>query len=217
MGYNQHIEQMFDTKLSEKFHTKYNTNLIKELHKNFNKKGVIMEENNIIRTMFSVYRFLDKIADHIDLLISRRAMNAYCMELAQPMKNSSDTVASDIIELSEEKIDIINVKILVEEVLKRINSKHARMIIMKYVDNMSMDFMIRRFQVTSKTLYRWELSAINSAIKILNSLGYSLETLHKLLKSNHYLSLVYSRFENAIINESSIFDIVEINEALVCN
>jgi len=91
----------------------------------------------MIKTIFSVYRFLDKISDSIDKIVETRALNACHMELSNSAFNDVSVVTDDILELTQRKITLINLKVLTTSMIKSLDNDYARLIILKYIENRS--------------------------------------------------------------------------------
>ena len=92
-----------------------------------------MKENIWAKTILGAYRHLEAVADAIDKIILKTALNSYHFSL-----NSNDVyqTSNKLIELGERKVTLINLKVLVEETLSKLEQKDADILICRYIENM---------------------------------------------------------------------------------
>ena len=94
-----------------------------------------MKLNLCAKTVLLVYRYLDRIADAIDRLVERRALNSFYMSGIGCKDNNISNVAQYIIDLSQRKVKLINIKILTEMALDNCPILYSQILIEKYMDN----------------------------------------------------------------------------------
>ena len=70
------------------------------------------------KTLLSVYPYLEVVADDIDRQVDIIAKNSFYVTGVNFVTNSTSMVADNIIELSQRKVSLINIKVLIERLLK---------------------------------------------------------------------------------------------------
>ena len=145
----------------------------------------------MIKTIFSVYRFLDKIADSIDKIVETRALNACYMDLNNSAFNDVTAVSEDILELTQRKITLINLKVLTISMIKNLDKDYARLIILKYIENRPYIKISEIMNISERTITRWHGNAIVSSCFYLEKEGYNLNKLLDMLKNEKWILQTY--------------------------
>lgn len=169
-----------------------------------------MKSNLWTKTILSVYKYLERIAGAIDKLVDRQALNSYYMDITKD--NSVMAVANRIIELSERKVKLINIKVLTEKTLESMDKTLAQILIEKYIDNDSGEEIANRHNFAQRTYYRRQNQAEESFASILSKEGFDDKKLNEYLKGEGWIIEVYNRFENKendeMFFEEDIFECV---------
>ena len=76
-----------------------------------------MKENCWSKTLLGVYNYLETIAGAIDKITMKTALNSFQFSKNNYEKNNVYNISNKLIDLSERKITLINLKILVVECL----------------------------------------------------------------------------------------------------
>jgi len=162
-----------------------------------------MSVKHMVKTIFTVYRFLDKLASSIDKIVETRALNSYYVSLENTSYNDISKVTNDILELTERKITLINLKVLANEMLKFLDKDYARLIIMKYIENKPYFEIAEKLNISERTVTRWHNNAVVLCNFYLQDNGYTLNKLLNLLKNEKWILQVFYNFTNAnkTINE----------------
>lgn len=148
----------------------------------------------MIKTIFSIYRFLDKIADSIDKIVETRALNACHMCLDNTAFNDVITVSDDIMELTQRKITLINLKVLATSMIKNLDKNYARLMIMKYIENRPNIEISNLMNISERTITRWHGNAVVSSYFFLENKGYTLTKLLEMLKNERWILQTYYAF-----------------------
>lgn len=152
---------------------------------------------DMVKTIFSVYRFLDKIANSIDKIVETRALNACYMCLENTAFNDVMNVSDDIMELTQRKITLINLKVLVTSIIKNLEKDYARLIIMKYIENKPYAEIANLLNVSERTITRWHSNAIVNSYFYLESQGYTLAKLLNMLKKEKWILQTFHSFSQS--------------------
>lgn len=153
-----------------------------------------MNFKNMVKVIFSVYRFLDKIADSIDKIVETRALNACHMCLDNTAFNDVITVSDDILELTQRKITLINLKVLTTSIIKSLEKDYARLIIMKYIENKPYAEIANLMNVSERTITRWHSNAIVNSYFYLENKGFTLKKLLEMLKKERWILQTFYSF-----------------------
>ncbi|MDD2226967.1 MAG: hypothetical protein PHH71_00065 [Clostridia bacterium] len=153
-----------------------------------------MYTQNMVKTLFTVYRFLERLANSIDRIINTRAVNACFVHLENTAYNYVEKVADDIMELTQRKITLINLKVITDNILENINQDFARFVIMKYIEDRSIFEISDALEVSMRTLSRWNNNAIIKGALYLRGNGLTLNVMVDLIKNENWIVQVFNEF-----------------------
>lgn len=161
-----------------------------------------MKSNLWGKTILTVYKYLERIAGSIDKLVERQALNSYY----SGFKNDGVLdLADKIIELSERKVKLINVKVLTEKALEKMEEVSAQLLIEKYIDGDKGEIIAERHNFPMRTYFRRQLQAEDAFCAYLALLGFSEEKLNKYLSGENWIVEVYNNFKTKELNEITVF------------
>ena len=162
-----------------------------------------MKFNLGAKTILMVYRYLDRIADAIDRLIERRALNSFYVGVLGNNDNSIYSVADYIINLSERKIKLINLKILIDMALEDCPILAGQILIEKFMDNEKSFDIAKRHNLSERTYFRRLNEALDNFSASLSKLGFCENKLIDYISSEKWIMEVYNRLICAR-NEDSV-------------
>lgn len=145
------------------------------------------------KTILSVYRYLERICGGIDKIINRTALASGIYNKQSFFSNDTMSVSERIIDLSERKVTLINLKLLTEDCLKKISESDARILIARYFDGEKRREMAERLGVDIRTVFRKIERAENSFGKALHMKGFDDEKLSKMLRKEKWICGVYAK------------------------
>ncbi len=148
------------------------------------------------KTLLSVYRYLERIAGAIDKIILKSGINSLNICGQNFYHNNTRAITQKIIELSERKVTLINLKILVDETLKSINQEYAEFLIEKYLDGVKSKELMERHNISMRTVFRKLDTALKSFASCLIKKGYNNFYLTTMLKNEEWILNVYRTFAN---------------------
>ena len=145
-----------------------------------------MDSKNIVKTTFIIYRFLDKLTRSIDRKIMSRAVNSFYVS-EKLLQNGVWEVSEDIIDLMDKKVEFINLKLLVEKSLTLLPRNLSRLLIMKYIDGVSNEFISQRLGLTNRTFFRQVSQALAWASKAMKHLGFEEDRLMDIFQKDKWV------------------------------
>ena len=174
-----------------------------------------MKSNIWTKTILFTYKYLDNIAGALDKLIDRQALNSYYYCGGNQMDNGVMAVADRIIKLSQRKIKLINIKVLVEQTLEKCDTLLAQLLIEKYVDNDKIEEIAKRHNLSSRTYFRRLMQAEDSFSYLMSLRGFNDEKLKDYLKDEKWIMEIYNKFSHKAVCEEKNEE-KEIIEQQIC-
>ena len=120
------------------------------------------------KTFLNVYRSLEKITQAIDKIVLTTGLN---------LSLDASTCAGKILELTERKITLINLKLFIEKLLNSLPEKHTQIIMLKYVDQAKSEDIARQMCISSRTFFRKTNASLKSMELALKQEGKTHESL----------------------------------------
>lgn len=171
-----------------------------------------MKFNLGAKTILMVYRYLDRIADAIDRLIERRALNSFYVGVLGNNDNSIYSVADYIINLSERKIKLINLKILIDMALEDCPILSSQILIEKFMDNEKSFDIAKRHNLSERTYFRRLNEALDNFSSSLCKLGFCENKLLDYISSEKWIMEVYNRLICAKNEDNVVIDSFRLNK-----
>lgn len=143
--------------------------------------GVIMHYYE--KTLLTVYSSLESIAEQIENLLKAKAFASY--------KNfeSVESQANRLIEMSEVRVDLLELKAELDDVLKEVDEETRILLGYKYFKEKK----IANFDYTSRNYFRKQIKAVEKFSKILNRHGVTEEWFMKKYFTVAYIKNVYKK------------------------
>lgn len=158
-------------------------------------------QNNWSKTLLSTYGYLETIVGAIDKTVLNYGINsAICTD--------TEFVANKMISLIERKKFLINIKILVDNILKRMDNGIARVLVLKYVDKIKAETASQILGISIRTFFRKIGIGIEQFSRQLSAFGYTPEKLYSVFKDEGWVMEMYSNYSKKGQKE---FDIESIN------
>ena len=158
-----------------------------------------------IKTIFMIYRHLPRIIDSIDKVFQARALNGGVMSGSAISYNNVYNLSDNLLKLTERKNALINLKVLTDSIIKGIDKKLAKILILRYIDGFNFKMLAEHFNISERTAYRRIDEALTMASMALEGLGYDKEKIEKEYKEEAWL------FD--ISNESDAIDYIKIDSS----
>ena len=166
-----------------------------------------MENNSWSKTVLESYRYLPRVAYTYDKVIRTKACySAYYDEYNA--YNNVTSIVEFIIEMSERKKNLINLKLIIEKALKEIDSKYSRILILRFIDGKKFCELSEILNITMRTLFRRINLALKSFTLALMRLGYNSKKLYSLFCVENWIMDIYQNYntkEDMTFAESTNF------------
>lgn len=148
-------------------------------------------KNNWSKTLLYVYKYLDRVCEGIDALVEESALNSFYYR----NDNEVNRVTKRICELCERKAKLINIRVLVDNCLLKIERQNAQLLIQKYIDDEISEVIAERNNMNVRTYFRKLIQAEKSFTILLLQEGFSSEKLQEYLSNEKWIIEIYQKFE----------------------
>lgn len=167
-----------------------------------------MEIKEISRTMLSVYRYLEAITRAIDNQVKKQSINSAFYSSHNAV--TTYEIANKVLELSERKVKLINLKVVIEEGLESLSETSRRLLLLNFLDQLPAKKIAETMNISLRTYFRRKEEAINTFAKNLLLKGYSLNFLISQFFSQEWLKKFYivnaekQQDNNSLSNKTTI-------------
>lgn len=176
------------------------------------------------KTILMVYRLLEKVADGIDKIVIKRAENAGIYYGDLYGFNNIYKISESILNLTERKICLINLKLICEKALENSDKELSRILISNYIDNNKAHETASILNLSMRSYFRKHNKALLNFSNALKRLGYNEEYFENMLKDevwiknikqsvdkkqdtfvidNKYIKLIYNDYERTNYNRQT--------------
>lgn len=165
------------------------------------------------KTLLNVYGCLYKLTNAIDKLVLEFGLNSgryYGFD-----KTFNDT--QKIIELTDRKVTLINLKVLINKILVKMDDVLCKILTLKYIDKMPNETIIKVLNLSRRTYFRKLTQAINSFSNLLIVNGFNKDTAFNFLGEESWIIDVYNdilKKELSKQNEGEVSKISILNMAV---
>ena len=139
------------------------------------------------KTLLNVYGCLYKLCNAIDKLVLNFGLNSGRFHGVE--QTFSD--AQKMIELTDRKVTLINLKVLVNKILNSLNETSCKILALKYIDRLNNETIIKSLNLKRRTYFRKFNSAINSFANLLLVNGFNKETAPEFIENENWIFDVY--------------------------
>ena len=146
------------------------------------------------KTLLSLYRHFGVMANSIDNLVRRIGINS---AFRHTIYDSTIVDSNKILELTERKIKIINLKVIVEDILSDLNMKDLKILTLCYVDGVEYKKIIKLLNINQRTFFRRKEIAIARFSNKLAEMGYDTDKLEKYLHNENWIKNTYYQIVNS--------------------
>jgi len=154
-------------------------------------------------TLLNVYSCLEKIANEIDKAVMHSALCSGCYNGVG--KTYRET--QKIIEFTERKITLINLKVLIENCLDNLDLTSCKILTLKYVDKVSNEHIMKAINVKKRTYYRKIGNAIKSFANSLSCRGFNSNKIYELVKNEEWIVDIFKTYLEKEISKSTELNI----------
>lgn len=162
------------------------------------------------KTILSVYRYLENISNAIDNLVRKKCIYSSFYNCGRNTNTYDYT--NKILELTERKVQLINLKVITEDILMELKPVERKILTLYYVDGIKNKELAELLGMSIRTLFRKKMLAINSFDKILKLKGYTDAKLSNMFSGEKWLNNIYVRTLNSELNNNQEFLIDKVSE-----
>lgn len=160
----------------------------------YQRENNMENNNNWSKTILSVYKFLPRVTYAFDKLVKSRAYNSFATSAYNLGFNDIMNVANSIINLTQRKNNLINIKVISDKALKSIDKTSAKILIFKYFNNKKSAEIAQILNICNRTYFRKLNVALTHFTYALTKLGYNSYKLQQMLKCEKWIMSVYNTY-----------------------
>lgn len=157
-----------------------------------------------VKTVLSVYRYLERICGSIDKIIMQSALGSADILGQNYFYNNTAAISEKLIDLSERKITLINLKVLVDDILGELQLKDSIVLIQRYLDEMKMKDIAQKDNISIRSVFRRLENAENAFGHKLKLKGYDSQKLNDFLKNEQWILNAYNKFEKSDVDDFAL-------------
>lgn len=148
------------------------------------------------KSFLSIYHIIPNIISSIDKLVMLKSANS--SYFGDGAKNSTLNQIEQVINLSQKKINLINLKVLTDEALLDMNVDSSRLLVVRYVNNINCKKAIELSKLSRRTYFR----NLNKAMVEFEKVLYK----KVLANANIYNSFLRENFLDDIFERINVFE-----------
>lgn len=153
------------------------------------KKGKTMKTWS--KTILSVYKYLEALSKSLDNLILKKSVNS--MFYHNGRGGGTYELANEILLLTERRINLINLKVIIENALERLALNERKLLMLFFVDNVRTDKIAELMGCCDRTFFRKKNEAVNSFSKAIIANGITKEKLNEMFGKEKWLMDLYKK------------------------
>ena len=152
-------------------------------------------KNNIWgKTILSVYKYLDRVSSAIDKLVKENAVNSFYFTGTNQSRNGVMQVAQRILNLTERKKKLINIRVLADTALMECDRGSAQILIERYMDGCTSEEIAQRNNLNIRTYFRHLVNAEEKFCSVMAKYGFNDKKLAEYLAGEKWIMEVYEKF-----------------------
>ena len=142
------------------------------------------------KTLLNVYDCLFNLTNEIDKIVENFALNS-CNFYGF---NKTFQDIQKIIDLTDRKVTLINVKVLIENILLDLDDVSCKILTLKFVDKMPHDMVMEVLDIKRRTYFRKYNEAVSSFACKLITMGFDEEKIIKLIKNEKWILFLFNEY-----------------------
>ena len=153
------------------------------------KKGKTMKTWS--KTILSVYKYLEALSKSLDNLILKKSINS--MFYNNGRGSSTYDLTNEIILLTERRINLINLKVIVECALEKLPLNEKKLLTLFFIDNVRTDKIAQLMGYCDRTFFRKKNEAIDNFSKVVLKNGITKDKLNEMFGKEKWLMDLYKK------------------------
>ncbi len=169
---------------------------------------------NWSKTLLYSYRYLETIVETIDDMVKK--ISLYSMYYNR--KNNFDTISqiNKLIELNDRKVNLTNLKVIIEECLDCLSVKDLQFVSLFYIDGLNHEETAKAMNVSVRTFFRRKKLALERFTSILSK-KYSIEYFFDNYSEESWLIDFYKFNLRKAYNEEKVQEDLDITDKCMDN
>lgn len=147
------------------------------------------------KTILTVYRYLERVSQAIDKIVVKSGLSSGNVYGQNYLYNNVLSISQKIIDLSERKVTLINLKVLTEGIFKKLKAEDVAILVEKYVDGRKYKDIAERNNISLRTVYRRLDSAEEFFARILLARGFTPEKLSVMLENEKWILSAFNHIK----------------------
>lgn len=157
---------------------------------------IMNEEMVWSKTILTVYRYLERVSNAIDKIVRRSGLSSGNIYGQNYLRNNVLSISQKMIDLSERKVTLINLKVLTDEIFTKMKKEDACLLIERYIDGKKVKDIALKHNFSIRTAFRKiEIGEIFFT-KALISRGFVPAKLEKQLSGEKWILRAYEHIKS---------------------
>lgn len=123
--------------------------------------GGLMKFDLWSKTLLRSYGMLDKAIGSIDKTFERIVSSSRCASSYDTLFNGTELIADKLLNLIQKKKILVKTQDLVNDILNNMDEYHAKLLVLKYIKNISNEELSAIFEKSVRTVLRHSLIALD--------------------------------------------------------
>lgn len=162
------------------------------------------------KTILTVQKYLERVTYAIDSMIYKEALGSAYVSSKNLTKQSALSVSESIINLSDRKVNLINLNVICVKALKGIDRISAKLLILKHIENRTSSEIAQILDISDRTYFRKLNKAYDNIGTWLEDNGFNSEYFHKNFGNEGWIMEAYYQ------NSKEFFENSKQNKNIVC-
>ena len=163
------------------------------------------------RTILTVQRHIAKVVKALDDIVYKRALSSIFVTTKNLMEQSSEAVSNFIINMSQTKINLINLNTICVNTLKTIDKTCAKILILKHIDGRTSGEISKLLQISERTYFRKLNKAYDNFAQCLCEQGFDEGYFKEKFSDEGWIMEVYFNSKNFFYGKSNNDEFSEID------
>lgn len=147
------------------------------------------------KTILTVYRYLERLSGAIDKIVLRSGLSSGNIYGQNYLYNNVLSISQKIIDLSERKVTLINLKVLTEDIFKKLKREDLKILLERYVEGKKFKDIGEANNISLRTVYRRLEASENAFARFLSVRGYTDDKLLNMLSQEKWILSVHNHIK----------------------
>ena len=144
------------------------------------------------KTLLYAYRHIERITEAYEKIVKKIALNSIYSNISGA--NNTLTITNKMIDLLDKKEKYLNLKVICEEAIFRVNDEDKKILCLLYFDGVNYNVCSKLLNISTRTFFRKKQTAIANFCFQLEKMGYDLNYFIKNYSNDKILAEYYNMF-----------------------